>query len=190
MSRRIRIAFVAAFVVALGAASFALASGRDHGDHHGDAKQSFGAVLIGGNETPLSIHTAAQGTLSLTINGDNTMSYTLTYSNLTSAALFSHIHFGQQATSGGVVIFLCGGGGKPSCPAGNTSTPATVSGNIAASDVLGLANQNVTAGDLAGIVKEIKTGFAYANVHSTNFPSGEIRGQIGHGHGDDQDDDD
>jgi hypothetical protein len=180
-SSRIRIALVAAFVVALGAGSFAFASGRDHGDHHGDVKATFGATLVGGNETPLSIHTAGHGTLSLAINSDNTMSYTLTYSNLTSTALFAHIHFGQTATSGGVVIFLCGGGGKPACPAGNTSTPATVSGTIAASDVLGLAPQGLAAGDLAGIVNEIKAGFAYANVHSTNFTSGEIRGQIGHG---------
>src|SRR5262249_8930109 len=154
---------------------------------HGDFKRSFGAVLVGGNETPKSIHTAGRGTLSLTINADNTMSYTVTYSNLSTPAGAAHIHFGQQATSGGVAIFLCGGGSKPACPPGNTSTPATVSGTIAASDVMAIADQGLAAGDLAGIVNEIKAGFAYANVHTSAWPSGEIRGQIGHGHGDDDD---
>jgi hypothetical protein len=189
-SKRIRIALLAALVTALGAGSFAFASGRDHGDHHGDFKQSFGAVLVGGYETPVSIHTAGHGTLRLSVNSDKTMmSYTLTYSNLTSPASMAHIHFGQTATSGGIAIWLCGGGGKPVCPAGNTSTVVTVSGNIAASDVLAIAGQNLAAGDLTGIIQEIKAGFAYANVHTANFGGGEIRGQIGGGHHDEDDDD-
>jgi hypothetical protein len=196
-SRRIRIALAAAFALALGVASFAFAAGRDHGGHdgHHNGKQSLGSVLLGGYETPKSIHTAGHGTLSLTINDTNpvTLSYTLTYSNLTSVATMAHIHFGQMATSGGVAVWLCGGGGKPACPAGNTSTAATVSGTISAADVLPLSDQNLAAGDLAGLISEIKAGFTYANVHSTNYGSGEIRGQIGRGdghHGDDEDDDD
>jgi len=187
-SRRIRIALLAALVTALGAGSFAFASGRDHGDHHGDSTRSLSAVLIGDNETP-SIHTAGRGTLKLTINSDNTMSYTLTYSNLSSAAQVAHIHLGQPGVIGGAAIFLCGGGGKAACQPGNTSTPVSVSGTIVAGDVQALAGQGLAAGDLAGIVQEIKAGFTYANVHTTNFGGGEIRGQIGHGHGDDEDDD-
>jgi hypothetical protein len=192
MSRRIRIVLAAVFVLALAVASIAVAAGRDHGKHHGkhegDAKHSYGAMLVGGWETP-SIHTAGHGTLSLTINGDNTLSYTLTYSSLSSVATVAHIHFGQTATAGGVAVWLCGGGGKPPCPPGNTSTPATVSGTITASDVQAIPTQGLAAGDLAGLVQEIKAGFTYANVHSQNWPNGEIRGQIGHGHGHPDDDD-
>src|SRR4051794_8930611 len=158
--RRIRIALAGAFALALGVASLAFAAGRDHGGHdgHHNGNQSLGAVLLGGYETP-SVHTNGQGTLSLTINSDNTMmSYKLTYSNLSSPAQVAHIHFGQKATAGGVVIFLCGGT-KPACPAGNTSTPATVSGTISAGDVLAPnPSQGLVAGDLPGIVREIKAG--------------------------------
>ena len=39
--------------------------------------------------------------------------YELTYSNLSSTASAAHIHFAQPGVNGGIVAFLCGGGGKP-----------------------------------------------------------------------------
>jgi CHRD domain len=36
----------------------------------------------------------------------------------------------------------------------------------------------------------MRAGLTYANVHTTNFPNGEIRGQIRGGGGGDGDDDD
>ena len=92
---------------------------------------------------------------------------------------------------GGIVFWLCGGGSKATtpCPAG-TTTPATVTGTVAASDVVLQPTQGIiNAGDLAGIVQEIRAGFAYANVHTTSSPGGEIRGQLS-SHGDEQGDDD
>jgi hypothetical protein len=53
-----------------------------------------------------------------------------------------------------------------------------VIGTIIASDVLAIAAQGLAAGDLAAVVRAIRAGFAYVNVHTTVFPSGEIRGQI------------
>jgi hypothetical protein len=53
-----------------------------------------------------------------------------------------------------------------------------VTGTISASDVLAIPGQGLAAGDLASMVRAIRAGFAYVNVHTTNFPSGEIRGQI------------
>jgi CHRD domain len=144
----------------------AMASGSDGGF-------SFGARLRGYEETPASINSNGTGMFRATPTSTGFI-YTLTFSGLSSNALFAHIHFGQRATSGGVAIFLCGGGGKPSCPAGG----GTVTGTISASDVLAIPGQGLTAGDLASVVRAIKAGFAYVNVHSTNFPTGEIRGQI------------
>jgi hypothetical protein len=184
--RRIRYALPVALVLGLGVVSFAIAATRDHG-HHGHGNQ-FTARLNGHNETP-AVHTKGAGTLSLTINADNTMTYTLTYSGLNTAAAMAHVHFGQPNVAGGIVFFLCGGGSKPACPAG-TTTPATVTGTIAAADMLAPTPnaQGLTAGDLVGFEQEIRAGFAYANVHTSSSPGGEIRGQLS-SHGDDEDDD-
>ena len=124
-----------------------------------------------------AIHTAATGQLKLTVNSDNTLSFELTYSGLTAPATAAHVHFAQPNVNGGVSFFFCGGA-KPACPAG-TTTPATVTGTVAAADVGAIPAQGLAAGDIAAIVSEIKAGFAYANVHNATFGGGEIRGQLG-----------
>ena len=73
------------------------------------------------------------------------------------------------------MFFFCGGGGKPSCP---TTTSGTISGTVAAADVVGPAGQGIKAGDLASVMRAIRAGAAYANMHTANFGNGEIRGQI------------
>jgi hypothetical protein len=145
-------------------------------------------VLSGHNEVP-AVHTAGHGKLTLTVNGNNTLSFELTYSGLNAAASASHVHFGQPNVNGGVSFFFCGGGGKPACPAGTSST-ATVTGTVAAADVLALPSQGLAAGDFAAIVQEIRAGFTYANVHTSQSPGGEIRGQLNGKHKDHDDDDD
>jgi hypothetical protein len=44
--------------------------------------------------------------------------------------------------------------------------------------VIGPAGQGVAAGEFAEVLQAIRAGAAYANVHTTNFPAGEIRGQV------------
>jgi hypothetical protein len=195
-SRRIRYALPVAIVLALGIASLAIAATHGHGNGNGnkfghDNGNVFTASLNGHNEVP-AVHTKGTGNLTLTINPDNTMSFTLTYSGLNNPALVAHVHFGQPNVNGGVVFFFCGGGGKPACPAG-TTTPATVTGTVAAADIMAPANQGLAAGDIAGMIQEIRDGFAYANVHTSSSPGGEIRGQLGsnghdHGNGDNDED--
>ena len=175
----IRWALGAALAISLVGASLALAAGQGQRKHE---QGQFEATLVGHEETP-AIHTAAQGHLSLTINSNSTISFTLTYSGLTSPALVAHVHFGQPGVAGGVSFFFCGGA-KPACPPGTTST-ATVTGTVAAADVLAVPAQGLAAGDIAAISQEIRDGFAYANVHTMPFPNGEIRGQIGEGNGND-----
>jgi hypothetical protein len=173
-------------VLGLAVVSLAVAAGGDHGKKNGKQNGSrFAAVLIGHGEVP-AVHTAGRGRLSLTVNDNNTLSYELTYSGLNAAATASHVHFGQPFANGGVSFFLCGGGGKTACPPGTTTT-ASVTGTIAPADVMAITSQGLAAGDLAAIVKEIRAGFAYANVHTGPSPAGEIRGQL-RGKEDDGDD--
>jgi hypothetical protein len=53
-----------------------------------------------------------------------------------------------------------------------------VMGTVSAADVVGPTGQGVPAGDFADVVRAIASHVTYANVHSANFPAGEIRGQI------------
>ena len=137
----------------------------------GDGGNKFKASLNGYLETP-SVSTAGSGSFRLTIHKD-WIGYTLTYKNLTGAPLFAHIHFGRPDVAGGVAVFLCGGGGKPACPAAGT-----VTGTIVAANVVGPAGQGIAAGEIAEVVRAIRHGATYANVHTPTFGTGEIRGNI------------
>lgn len=141
-----------------------------------DGKEtSFRARLDGGHETP-SISTRATGEFRARLNaaGDE-LSYELTYSGLEGGnTLFAHVHLGQTGVAGGVMFFLCGGGGKPACPNGE----GTVTGTVNASNVIGPAGQGITAGQFDEVIRAMRNGLAYANVHTVTFPSGEIRGQL------------
>jgi hypothetical protein len=160
------IALVAGIALVIGMASVALASSNNG---HG-----FGARLDGYQETP-TLSSNGTGTLSLHLDTTGTqLAYTLTYSGLSSNALAAHIHLGRPAIAGNVAAFLCGGGGKPACPAAG----GTVSGTIVAGDVIGPAAQGLMAGDFAAFLRAIRNNATYVNVHTTNFPAGEIRGAI------------
>ena len=71
--------------------------------------------------------------------------------------------------------------------------PATIRGTLTAADVVPVPGQGIDAGaaGFAEIVKAVRNGAAYANVHTVQRPSGEIRGALGkpHDHGDEDDDD-
>jgi hypothetical protein len=139
-----------------------------------DEANQFKTKLTGFKETP-SVLSGGSGTFTSTLDATGTsLSYTLTYSGLSSTAGASHIHFAQPGVPGGIVAFLCGGGGKPACPAGD----GTVTGTISAADVLGLPSQGVTAGSFSDFLSVLRSGDAYVNVHTTVHPAGEIRGQI------------
>lgn len=141
--------------------------------------------LSGYEEDPLTVSTAGNGEFRAKINRSaQTIEYTLSYADLGSAVQQAHIHFGGKAQSGGISVFLCtnlnnGPAGTQLCPA----APATITGTITPADVIGPANQGITAGEFAELLAAIRTETTYVNVHSMNFPGGEIRGQIEDGEG-------
>ena len=154
-------------LVALAFGSLALAKN----DKGGKAR----ATLSGYDETP-SVSTLARGKFRAEIDRDgDTIEYELRYEGIEGGtANVAHIHLGQRHTAGGVSAFLCGGGDKPACP-----TPGgTVEGTIDAADVVGPAGQGIAAGQLSELVRAMRAGATYVNVHSTTFPNGEIRGQV------------
>jgi CHRD domain len=151
--------------------------------------------LVGYNETPLTISTTGGGTFKAKVANDGqSFAWTLTYQALEGTVLQSHIHFGAPAISGGISVFLCTNiGNAPPAPASPTQAcpapPATVTGVAHANDVIGPSGQGIEAGAFGELVAAMRSGFAYANVHSSKWPGGEIRGQLSSGGGNDDDDD-
>jgi hypothetical protein len=154
-----------------------------------EAQRTVTTRLRGFNEVP-AIATRAGGRFTATISEDQTeIQYTLRYRLLEGAVTQAHIHFAQEDVNGAIVVFLCsnlgnGPAGTQACPAGNSSTETVVTGTIHASDILAVSSQGVGAGEMFTLLRALRSGIAYANVHSTLFPGGEIRGQLG------EDDDD
>jgi hypothetical protein len=141
--------------------------------------QTVHATLASYQEVP-ALSSAASGSFRAKVDeAAGTIHWELSYENLESDALQSHIHFGQFSVNGGVSVFLCSNLGNG--PAGTQACPlrsAELSGVITAASVIGPAGQGITAGQFAELVAAIRNSVTYVNVHSTTFPGGEIRGQI------------
>ena len=142
--------------------------------------ERFSASLSGAGEVP-PINTAGTADFQMTIQ-QGTITFELTWAGLSAPAEVAHLHFAPTKVSGGVMIFLCGGGNQPACPA---TTEGTITGTITAANVTGPATQGINPGDLDSALEAVRDGLSYANMHNDNFPSGEIRGQVrrGAGHG-------
>lgn len=170
---------VVASLLLVGVASTLVVAAIATGDS-GSRNISAHGGLVGYNETPLTISTTGGGSFHAKVANDGeSFSWTLSYEALEGSVLQSHIHFGAPAITGGISIFLCsnlgnGPAGTQACPA----SPATISGTARAADVIGPTGQGIEPGAFDEIVAAMRSGFAYANVHSTKWPGGEIRGQL------------
>lgn len=177
---------LAVAIVSIGAA--ALIAGAVAKGGHGNGGRAFHAKLSGYNEVFSgggAVSTVGEGRFSARVRDDPLrIEYRLQYEDLEGATTTqAHIHFGQRHTVGGVSAFLCGGGDKPACDPDSD----TIEGTIDAADVIGPAVQGIAAGELAELIRAMRNGAAYANVHTgpgpapNGWPDGEIRGQIDHG---------
>lgn len=128
-------------------------------------QEAFTAELSGENVLP-TVNTDANGTI--IIQGNNqSLNYQLALNDISNVT-GAHIHFGNDDENGKIVVSLL----RSNSPSG--LEVETLGGNFTADDV---------QGPLAGLPLEQLIGFmgngsTYVNVHSIEFPLGEIRGQI------------
>lgn len=148
-------------------------------DHGQRGPNRVAATLEGFQEVP-AVSTTGHGRFEARIDDDaETITWELSYADLeghlveNGIVTASHIHVGQRGVNGGVSAFFCGGGGKPACP-----SEGTLSGVVTPADVIGPNGQGVEPGAFDELVRAIRAGKTYVNVHSTRFPGGEIRGQL------------
>jgi hypothetical protein len=115
------------------------------------------AYLSGGGEVPAN-NSPAKGVMEGTFDTDtNTLTWTVTYSGLSSAPIGAHFH--------GPVSYL------GLTPEENAPIQVATPGDLA-SPFHGVAKID---NDQA---KDLKDGRWYFNLHSKNFPAGEIRGPV------------
>lgn len=139
------------------------------------SNESHRARLLGFEEVP-AVSSTGTGEFRAKINQNSeVIDYELSYEDLEgTTTTAAHIHLGQESVNGGVVAFLCGGGGTPPCTPGS----GTFTGTIAPADIVGPTAQGIAAGEWAEVLRAMRAGKIYANVHTNKHPGGEIRGQV------------
>lgn len=114
------------------------------------ALTQFVANLTSNQEVPRVDFTDSEGTATVNLNPDNTLTYALTTTSLEEATA-AHIHLGSATEAGPIIFPLTGG---PTSWAGTTGV---------------LSAEQLTA---------LNEGRLYINVHTLENPNGEIRGTI------------
>lgn len=132
------------------------------------AANNFSASLKGSEEAP-AVVTAASGTADFELQrSDTRLTFILNVTNIENAAA-AHIHRGMAGENGPIVA--------------NLFTGPTKTGMFSGVLAQSIIEVEDLVGPLAGrpfsdLVDLLRSGRAYANVHTTQNPAGEIRGQI------------
>jgi hypothetical protein len=168
-----RVKLVVGVVIAATVGVTAVAIAHDRGGQ-------FRARLSGFEETPVVI-TSGHGRFEAQLNqaGDS-LQWRLHYSDVNADVTQAHIHIGQRNVAGGITIWLCANN-QAAAPAGTQPCPlreGDLQGTATAANVTGPVPQGVNPGEFAKVVGALRAGLTYANVHTTQSPTGEIRGQI------------
>ena len=150
----------------------------------GSAQQVRAERLLGGNENP-PVVSEGSGRFRAELLEDR-IQFRLTYDVASdgSDVLQAHLHIANPGNNGGIVAFLCSNLDDPpenDCP----ESPGEVNGEILAEDVLEVTEGEppdevviIEAEDLEGLQRLIDQGSVYANVHTDDHTSGEVRGQL------------
>ncbi len=144
------------FLLAVGLASTSLAAGK-----------SFKAMLSGGESVP-AVKTMAKGEATFTLSKDGkSLSCKVTVSDIENVTA-AHIHLGKKGENGPPVALIT-----------NEKKAGKFSGTLAEGSI----TEKELMGSLMGksvndLIKQIKKGNAYVNVHTDKYPDGELRGQI------------
>ncbi len=133
---------------------------------------NFRANLKGANEVP-PVETNAQGQAIFQVDSDGeSIHYKLIVANIENVRM-AHIHVGPAGVNGPVVVWLYPAGPPPQLIEGR-SQGVLAEGTFTADDFVGLLEGE----PLAELIDLMKEAGVYVNVHTSQFPPGEIRGQI------------
>jgi hypothetical protein len=144
------------------------------------------SARLNGYQEVSSVSTTGFGSFHIKLNRNDTADYVLTYRDMETPVTQAHIHFAQRSVNGPITVWLCDDPNTtPPTPPGPPAqlpppcppTSGTVRGTITPADVLD-NGRGIEAGRWDEFVAALKVGHTYANVHTTRFGGGEIRGQV------------
>jgi hypothetical protein len=129
---------------------------------------NFTAALSGGNENP-AVVTGAVGTGTVSVNmATQVVTYRIDVYNMPVGTTASHFHVGAHGVNGPVVVNFT--------VAAGISNDFAITGTASATDLTARAAQGINSWQ--DFLQALMLGNIYMNVHSTNNPGGEIRGQV------------
>jgi hypothetical protein len=178
--RKVLLLGLVAIIGVLGISTVALA---DRGNDGGSVRH-FSSSLDGWEEDPSQV-TTGNGFFEAEVVSPTQIDFTLHYEDMEGPVFMAHIHIGSRHESGGISAWLCGGTTQPPCPG---PTEGTIEWMITAEDITGPTGQGVEPGNFADLLRAVRRGETYTNVHTTGrAPGGEVRGQNRRGGGHDND---
>ncbi|MEP7382968.1 MAG: CHRD domain-containing protein [Gemmatimonadota bacterium] len=133
-------------------------------DASAPAPERYVLALTGTAERPNAVTTNASASAVLTVIGPDSIEY-LIYASGDSVTA-SHIHAGDSASAGPIMVFTFGG---------------PVIGRVDGVFRYGyITRQGTFSGAFTfdSVLTRMRAGTAYLNIHTRRFPGGEIRGQI------------
>ncbi len=152
------------------AASMLVASGLSQGCSDNPSEPvletDFTATLSGANERPNPTTSTATGSATVTIVGENSLTFTVVVTGMTNVT-GGHIHIGKAAVAGAILVGLVTVVPPPGAFSGTLAI-----GTITATE---MATAPIT---LPTLIAMIRGGDTYVNVHTTANPGGDIRGQL------------
>ena len=122
--------------------------------------------MLSGSQSVPAVKTVAKGDATFTLSKDGkALSYMVTVSDIENVTA-AHIHLGKKGKNGPPVALIT-----------NDKKANKFSGTLAE----GTTTEKELMGSLMGksvkdLIKQIKKGNAYVNVHTDKYPDGEIRG--------------
>jgi hypothetical protein len=118
------------------------------------------AIPLNAEQETTGSTSTGSGFFSYTIEGDQ-LCYTLEVRDLTLAPIAAHIHIGPRNVAGAIVVGLL--------------TPPAATSTVSAC-ITAVEGGALTPAELAAIAADPPS--YYVNVHTTNWPGGEVRGQL------------
>lgn len=134
----------------------------------GAADNRFSAPLTGMEEVP-PVATNSTGISIFELINNNTLNYKLNVTNMDNIKA-AHIHLGNFSQNGDVVATLFNSSKTPTDMINGT----LVEGKITAANLQGPLKEK-TISDLVQLMNTTQT---YVNIHTVEYPNGEIRGQL------------